>query len=162
MQAIIKLFFTLIIVLFLKAPAWCHGVDGYITPAEGYLVTAQYDDGEPMSYASVEIKSLDAEIPFQAARTDRNGRIMFKPDRKGNWQVVVQDEMGHRLALDLTVEKEEEERKTNLVDTNTAAAGTQGLSRRTMGTIAGLSVIFGLAGIIYGFKSHGSGKRKIS
>ena len=28
-----------------------------VEPVEGYCITAMYDDGEPMSYAAVEIKA---------------------------------------------------------------------------------------------------------
>lgn len=152
MRLVLKFFNAFIITMISGSVAWCHGVDGDIIPSEGYLVTALYDDGEPMSYAEVEIRSSDSNIPFQAGRTDRNGRIMFKPDGKGNWQVVIKDDMGHRLALDLTVKEDKKDARSP--EMNRVVKEQKGLSQRTMGIITGLSVIFGVTGTLYGLKSR--------
>ena len=148
---VIPIFFSLFIVLLICSPfAWCHGVKGRITQTKGYLVTAEYDDGEPMSYSELEIKSSYSDLPFQTGRTDRNGCIMFKPDRPGKWQVVVNDGMGHRMALDLEVEQEENDSQ-NVEVLPQSASGT---SNRMLTAITGLSVIFGLSGIVFGFKAR--------
>jgi len=65
-----------------------------------------------MSYARVKISAPGAKLTFQSGRTDRNGRFCFFPDTPGDWKVVVDDEMGHRLEVMVPVNKSME-LKTN-------------------------------------------------
>lgn len=81
---------------------YAHGVEGKVREG-GITVTAVYDSGEPMSYARVKISAPQAELTFQSGRTDRNGRFCFFPDMEGEWEIVVDDEMGHRLELKVPV-----------------------------------------------------------
>ncbi|MDA8139966.1 MAG: carboxypeptidase-like regulatory domain-containing protein [Desulfobacteraceae bacterium] len=126
--------------------AWCHGVDGAITPANGYMVTVRYDDGEPMSYAEVKIQAPDNNLAFQTGRTDRNGRWMFQPDRPGRWEVEVKDGMGHRTKLTVAVSEE------NLETASVAPTATAPPHSRGFATVTGLAVLFGLAGWSYGWR----------
>jgi nickel transport protein len=127
-----------------------HGVDGYVEREEGYCVTAQYDDGEPMSYAAVEIKAPDSDIVFQKGRADRNGRFMFQPDGPGRWRAVVQDGMGHRLALDAQVDE-----ASGAPETVHAGMPANGARPGRLGNIlTGLGVIFGLCGFLYGWRAR--------
>jgi nickel transport protein len=132
------------------SPCRAHGVDGTVERAEGYCATAQYDDGEPMSYAAVEIKAPDSKIGFQKGRTDRNGRFMFQPDAPGRWQAVVQDGMGHRLVLDVEVGKDPGAQ--DKVNAGVSAAGA--LPGRIGNILTGLGVIFGLCGFLYGWRAR--------
>jgi len=131
-------------VMMLPAAGLCHGVDGAIAAAQGYLVTVVYDDGDPMSYAAVEIKGPDAGPAFQTGRTDRNGRIMFLPDRTGSWQVVVKDGVGHMVSLDLDVADIDEAAALS------ASSSRQSGGRGVGGIVAGLSFLFGATGFLYG------------
>ena len=138
-------------VMMLTAPSCrAHGVYGAVERTEGYCVTAQYDDGEPMSYAAVEIQAPDSKIAFQKARTDRNGRFMFQPDAPGHWQAIVQDGMGHRLALDAEVGKDPG--VSEKVHADMPAAGA--LPGRLGNIITGLAIIFGLCGFFYGWRAR--------
>lgn len=128
------------------SPCRAHGVDGAIERAEGFCVTSRYDDGEPMSYAAVEIKAPDSKIGFQNGRTDRNGRFMFKPDAPGRWQTIVQDGMGHRLAFD--VEVGEDPGAMERVHAGKTATGPVPGHFRNI--LTGLAIIFGLCGMLYG------------
>jgi nickel transport protein len=150
MKFIPLLISCLIFVLLTTATCWSHGVDGHIEQTVGYCVTARYDDGEPMSYAAVEISAPDAEIGFQTGRTDRNGCFMFRPEVQGKWNVVVNDGMGHRLALPLELGA-----GSNATGTNDAvvSAPVQSVSRPVK-IITGLCIIFGLYGILYGWKAR--------
>ncbi len=140
--------YTMAIVLFWAASGWTHGVDGAIAPAEGYLLTVRYDDGEPMSYAEAKIHAPDAAPAFQTGRTDRNGRLMFHPDAPGNWRVDVKDGMGHQATLAVAVGAD---------SLKTAPAGPP-QTRRPMGRgsaiLNGLAIIFGLTGLCYGWRSR--------
>ena len=127
-----------------------HGVDGYVQSANGYCITAMYDDGEPMSYAAVEITAPDSKIQFQTGRTDRNGCFMVRPDLPGPWQAVVKDAMGHRLALDMEVAAETE--TPDKADPQPVKAAG-GMTRPTQ-IVVGLSVITGLCGFLYGWRAR--------
>jgi nickel transport protein len=127
-----------------------HGTEGAVERSEGYCVTAQYDDGEAMSYAAVEIKAPDSDLAFQKGRTDRNGHFMFRPDGAGRWQAIVQDGMGHRLALDVEVAGEPGALQSTQV--GMPAAGV--VSGRFGNIFTGLSVIFGLCGFFYGWRAR--------
>jgi len=64
------------------------------------VLSAVYGGSEPAAFCQVSVRSpskLGAE--FQTGRTDARGRFAFVPDSPGDWSVVVDDEMGHRLEL---------------------------------------------------------------
>jgi len=96
--------YALFLVLFGLLPSLCnaHGAKGTVRDG-GITVRAVYDTGEPMSYAKVKISAPQAELTFQSGRTDRNGRFCFFPDIAGEWKVIVDDEIGHRLELKVPV-----------------------------------------------------------
>jgi nickel transport protein len=134
------------------ATAWSHGVEGWVERAEAWCVAAQYDDGEPMGYAAVEIKSPGSETIFQSGRTDRNGRFLFKPDGPGQWRAVVSDGMGHQVSLDIAVEGGEAAAQTT-EGVRSPVAAAEG-ANRPLKIIVGLSVIFGLCGVLYGWRAR--------
>jgi nickel transport protein len=96
--------YALFLVLFGLLPSLgnAHGAKGTVRDG-GIIVSAVYDSGEPMSYAKVKISAPQAELTFQSGRTDRNGRFCFFPDMAGEWKVIVDDEIGHRLELKVPV-----------------------------------------------------------
>jgi nickel transport protein len=120
---------------------YAHGVQGSVEKG-GLAVTARYDTGEVMSYAKVRVSAPSARLPFQTGRTDRNGRFCFRPDAAGIWKVVVDDETGHRLEVEVPVNED-----LALSDQQPGRKGDQtGLSRFEK-ALMGLSIIFGLAGL---------------
>jgi nickel transport protein len=98
---------------------------------------AEYDDGEPMSYAKVTIASPGADLPFQSGRSDKNGRFCFFPDAEGQWEVVAEDEMGHRLEVNVPVDDQLTVQRVN----NGTDNEPNGLSR-TQKAIMGVCIIF--------------------
>jgi nickel transport protein len=134
------------------ALAWGHGTGGTIRKTEGILVSAEYDDGEPMSYAVFEITGPEDSMLFQKGRTDRNGAFMFFPDKNGRWQIVVQDRIGHRLALETEVTGQ----KDDMAQTEPRKENGSAVSRRGS-IIAGISIIFGVCGFVYGWKARRNG-----
>jgi nickel transport protein len=103
-----------------------------------------------MSYAAVEIKAPNSKIVFQKGRTDRNGLFMFQPDTSGRWQAIVQDGMGHRLALDAEVGKDPG--APEKVHATVPATGA--MPGRFGNIITGLAIIFGLCGFFYGWRAR--------
>jgi nickel transport protein len=134
--------------IFSITEGWSHGTQGDVIPSDGYLVTAEYDDGEPMNYAEIKIKSPDSDVPFQTGRTDLLGHFLFKPDRPGKWEIEVLDGMGHRLALEVLVDENNEENAISIKND---------LENRDIKpfwkAVVGVSIIFGFFGLWYGWKA---------
>jgi len=138
-----------ILILLIAGQGWAHGVRGVIDPRQAACILAEYDDGEPMSYARVEIMAPGSKLPFQSGRTDRNGRFCFLPDVPGNWQLDTSDAMGHKLRISSTVDE-------NMIP---SAGDETGMNRggpgaRSIRIVDGLAVIFGSAGILAWWRSR--------
>jgi len=121
-----------------------HGVRGRISSGKGMLVQIEYDDGEPMSYSSIEIFDSEKKLPFQSGRTDRNGRFLFYPDKMGDWKVVVNDGLGHRIALTANCSK-----AFNLKKTDEPETRSNSFLLRSERALMGISIILGLCGILF-------------
>lgn len=142
---------TLILVLTGAKASQAHGTHGYSDPASsGVRIVAAYDDGEPMRYCKVEITAPDTEIAFQSGYTDRNGLFLFAPDQPGRWRIAVHDGMGHRLSISHEAAESSQENHTNQ-KTGQAEVLPTGLSR-CQSVLAGLGIIFGASGWIYGLR----------
>jgi nickel transport protein len=138
-------------VIFLLPPViYAHGVMGKID-AGGVVVSAEYDTGEPMSYAKVKISAPGARLTFQSGRTDRNGRFCFFPDGPGDWKVVVDDEMGHRLEVMVPVN----EALVFQANQERGEASETSLSR-CQKALMGISIIFGISGILFWWRGRKS------
>ena len=125
--------------------ARAHGVKGRISSG-GIVVTTEYDTGEPMSYARVKISAPAAKLTFQSGRTDRNGRFCFFPDAAGDWDVVVDDEMGHRLEIMVPVNG------TKLKTDQRHGSRAEGSLSRYEKVLMGIAFIFGISGILFWWK----------
>ncbi len=122
--------------------AGAHGVFHQVTRSEAVLVTAEYDDGDPMSYAEVKIHPPgDGKIAHQTGRTDRNGCFAFVPDVQGQWRVTIDGGMGHVVEAVVTVDEAFHVRRED---------GDRRNFPKWQGIAVGLGIIFGLCGIIYG------------
>ncbi len=143
------------VILLLPLPLHAHGVMGTVGSG-GMVVTAQYNTGEAMSYARVNISAPGARLTFQSGRTDRNGRFCFFPDGPGDWKVIVDDEMGHRLEVMVPVD----ETLTLQANQQREVADEISLSRYEK-TLMGISIIFGIFGTILGWKGYKNRKPDI-
>ncbi|MCU0589825.1 MAG: DUF4198 domain-containing protein [Syntrophobacteraceae bacterium] len=135
----------LVSVLALPLTAWSHGAFHHVTWKEAVVITAEYDDGEPMSYAEVRIHPpAEAKAAHQVGHMDRRGRFAFVPDAPGQWRITIDGGMGHLVEASVSVNE---------------AHGLQGdpeggrPSSRWQGIAAGLGVIFGLSGILYSLRA---------
>ncbi len=73
-----------------------HGITRTIDQGKSMVVTALYDDGEPISYASVKVFAPGkGDVEYQNGRTDKNGRFAFVPSEAGDWLVRLDDGNGH-------------------------------------------------------------------
>ena len=126
--------------------AWTHGVRGRITSEAGILVEAEYDDGDPMSYSAVEVSNLKEKLPFQTGRTDRNGKFLFLPDKSGDWKVVINDGMGHRLVVKTSIDESINLNKSSGQSDSITDGGS--LSRYEK-VLMGITMIFGIFGFLF-------------
>jgi len=143
--------FSLAMILSLPSLLCAHGVSGKIDTG-GFVITAEYDTGDPISYAMVKISAPGAKLTFQSGRTDRNGRFCFFPDMPGEWKVVVDDEMGHRLEVPVSV-NEAMKLKTDEQAGRSARSSLSKYDRALMG----ICIIFGISGVLFlwrGKKEH--------
>jgi len=125
-----------------------HGVTSKVDTG-GIVVSAMYDTGEAMDYARVTISAPGANLKFQSGRTDRNGRFCFFPDVSGDWKVVVDDEMGHRLEVNVTVDE------TMVLRANPENGNARpGFLTRCEKAVMGVSIIFGISGILFWWKGR--------
>ena len=151
MKFITLAIFYLALTLFSAHISWAHGVSGVISEKKALLVTAEYDDGEPMSYGAVEILNLKEKLPFQSGRTDRNGRFLFLPDRAGEWQVTIKDGMGHQVIISTIVN---ENMAIGMDEKQNHGAVHGGSFPRYERILMGLSFIFGIFGFLFWWKGR--------
>ncbi len=143
-------FYACAVFFLLSFQIHAHGVKGKVESG-GIVVIAEYDTGDPMSYARVKISAPGAKLIFQSGRTDRNGRFCFFPDTKGEWKVAVDDEIGHRLEVPVSV-NEAMKLKTDQQPGKSAGNFLSKYERAIMG----ICIIFGIFGVLFLWK----GKRK--
>jgi len=135
----------IILFLFFFAPynLFAHGVVYEVKEGKTVIIKAAYDDGEPMSYAEVKIFSPDnKDIEHQNGRTDKNGCFAFLPDQIGEWKVIINDGMGHGVVTEVEVKE--------AMKIETTAKGWP----RWQKLITGISVIWGLMGLIFYLKAR--------
>jgi nickel transport protein len=92
--------------LLLPAAASAHGVEIYDETGQAGARTVRfmYSTGESMLFASVKVyppSTPDATV--QESMTDRDGYFSFVPFENGPWRLTVEDGMGHKGEITLTV-----------------------------------------------------------
>lgn len=116
---------------------YAHGIE-YSLSSGGIVVQASFDDHQPAKGLSVAVFAPDLSEKFQTGRTDLNGRFVFSPDRPGEWEILVFDQMGHRLEIKvpideaMKVEGKIEEKAIPLY----------------LRIIIGIAIIFGITGLV--------------
>jgi len=109
------------------------------------VVRAQYGGSEPVAFVKVSVLApAGSPAEYQNGLTDRNGQFSFVPDGPGVWRILVDDEEGHRRELTVSVPSPFEG----------AAASTAPAPDRWMRLLTGLSLMVGLTGFLYGWKSR--------
>ncbi|MBN1826556.1 MAG: hypothetical protein JW958_09830 [Candidatus Eisenbacteria bacterium] len=139
----------ILVALFLAAafPAAAHEVLHEETTGDATIVRFHYADGTPFSYESYEVYRAGERIPYQTGFTDAEGRVVFLPDREGEWRVRVFSEDGHGGEMTLTAGGGEAPR-----------AGRPAVDRYAR-LLAGLGFLFGLFGLISLFYRGRSARR---
>jgi nickel transport protein len=144
-----------LIVLATSGMAYAHGMSHEVTKKEAVMIAAEYDDGEPVSYAEVKIYSPEGgRVEYQNGRTDKKGRFAFLPDRAGEWKINIDGGMGHFKSTVFVVDEAMDIRMKE---------NTGRTCPRWQAVVTGISIIFGLFGLIslcYGSSSLGQPKKQ--
>ena len=130
-----------LVLLWLAAlPAWAHSVDYQVDPVQAVAVTVRFSDDEPASYSEYELLGPGQDIPFQTGRSDRLGRVVFAPDRAGEWTLKVKADSSHGLhGVTLSVQ----------VDANQVVTGySRPLVARYTKLLVGVGALLGLFGLV--------------
>jgi len=143
---------TLITTLFFLIPfiIYGHGMTTHITFSSPVIITtSNYESGDPVSYAEVLVYSPnDAEIEYQNGRSDGSGIFAFVPNCVGKWLFVIDDEMGHRVKVEIHIEMNFFEKK-NISSQYYWLEAVPIIYK----LIFGLGIIFGITGIFYWIKA---------
>ena len=133
--------------LLLLIPATLAAHDLQVTfqrSGSAVIVENRYAGTEAAAYAAVEVFSPNgATQEFQNGRTDALGRFSFVPDRDGEWRYVVDDEIGHRVEMKIPV--------------GDASFQSSGVRSPWLTLLAGLGIIVGVTGGLYGWKARRQG-----
>ena len=123
-------------------------------------VHSYFSKDAPLGDASVEIFSPGNEEAFQKGHTDKQGFFTFRPNDSGTWKVTVDDGMGHFDQVTVNVsgkffidEEPTKEEEPTVVDDDKPEETKQAEIPLVYRIIFGLSIIFGLTGILYGIKA---------
>lgn len=85
--------------------AFAHELQREVTIGRAVVIRLYYADGTAFAHERYEIFREDDDISYQVGRTDALGRVVFVPDRKGEWRVRVFSEEGH--GVDFTIDTDE-------------------------------------------------------
>ena len=113
-----------------------HEVDHQVTRADAVVVALQYADGSPFAYEQYEVLPPGETVPFQTGRCDAQGRVVFLPDRPGDWRVKASSEDGHGAELTVAVDA-----------VGSAAARPRSLWERSSRLVTGIALLFGIFGL---------------
>lgn len=116
--------------------AGAHEVDHQVTRADAVVVSLQYADGSPFAYEQYEVLPPGETVPFQTGRCDAQGRVVFLPDRPGDWRVKASSEDGHGAELTVAVDA-----------VGGAAARPRSLWERSSRLVTGVALLFGIFGL---------------
>ena len=136
-------------ILLVSSPALAHTVDYQIDGKQSVVVTVRLAE-DPASYSEYELFPPDsAETPFQLGRSDAHGRIVFVPDKPGLWRLKVSADSQHGLhgkEIEITVDEQ-----------MVAQLDTRPLVSTHTRLVVGVSILFGLFGLISLLRSKKSG-----
>lgn len=101
-------FFACVWMMVMPLCVLAHGTDYRLIDKKTVVAEFFYSDKTPMQYAEILIFSpANDKIEFQNGRTDQNGRFAFLAETPGNWQVKVNDGMGHAVHATVAVKRPE-------------------------------------------------------
>ena len=131
----------------LPGQALAHDLRHQIDEAAAVSVRFFFADGKDFSFESYEVYRAGEEVPFQVGRTDQKGRVVFLPDRAGTWRIKAFSEDGHGADLSFSTGAK-----------GVGGDASQPLLERHLRIVVGVSVIFGLFGLVSLLMRRGGGR----
>lgn len=126
-----------LLALLAALPARAHEVAHTVTRGDAVVIALEYADGSPFAYEQYELTPPGEALPFQTGRTDALGRVVFLPDRVGEWRLSASSEDGHGASLTVNVDA-----------VGAAAAKPRSLWERGSKLVTGVALLFGLFGLL--------------
>jgi nickel transport protein len=117
--------------------AHAHDLQHSIDERTAVSVKLLFADGSDFDFESYEVYRAGDEIPYQVGRTDAQGRVVFLPDRAGTWRIKAFSEDGHGADFSFTTGAMNDIQEAN-----------KPFLERHLRIIAGVSVIFGVFGLV--------------
>ncbi len=104
----------LIFILAISNFVFAHQIQVEIKNEKAVVIRLYYPDGTPFAYEKFEIYSPDnKKIPFQVGRTDKLGRIIFLPNKSGQWRVKAISQDGHGIDKEIYINENSYVRENN-------------------------------------------------
>jgi len=127
----------LIFLFFFVGTCYGHGLQHEVVSSKAVVVSYYFSDGERFAYESYEVYPPEAKIPTQTGRTDSKGRLIFLPDKPGEWLIKVSADDGHGLSFSVAIDEDA-----------VVSDAQKPLSTRFPGAIAGLGYVLGIFGLL--------------
>jgi len=137
----------LVLCAWLPGQAVAHDLQHQIGEGAAVSVRLFFANGSDFAFESYEVYRAGDEIPFQVGRTDLQGRVVFLPDRAGTWRIKAFSEDGHGADFSFTTGARGGVRDAN-----------QPFLERHLRVVVGVSVIFGVFGLVNLFTRRGGRK----
>jgi len=104
---------------------------------EAVVVAFSFGGESDFSYQAYEVYAPKSDVPFAVGRTDKRSRVVFIPDRQGEWMVKVMSEDGHGAEVKVMVDKD-----------FGVKAYSQSFFEKFQKLFVGIALIFGIFGIL--------------
>ncbi|MBS4013526.1 MAG: hypothetical protein KGZ97_07165 [Bacteroidetes bacterium] len=165
---------TLLVLLF-STLAMAHSIRVDVNiQSPTVTIYAGFSKIKPIANAKVEVFAPETETPYQLGQTDINGNFAFLPNAYGEWRIKIDDEMGHVRNTKINIPKEffttdDSEHETDIksiskvikIETEEEIETSHHHSHNAITEIPiiykaifGLALIFGITGILYGYKAN--------
>jgi nickel transport protein len=131
-----KSFYCLLLALLaIPGVVQAHGTVTRTSAAEATVVTITHDDGDAVAGARFDVFPPDSDTAFLSGATDARGRVVFLPDRAGNWRVRIATPDGHGADVQVAIDQ------SRLVAAVPPPRGSGGV-------VMGFCVLFGIFGVV--------------
>jgi len=137
MRRLIRLFLAACTLFAWAGTASAHDLHSSVGTGEAVVVKLYFIDDTPFSFEAYEIFREGESVPYQVGRSDALGRVVFLPDRAGEWRVKAISEDGHGVDVILYTD---EQARVELRDTS--------VFERYGSILAGVALILGIFGFL--------------
>lgn len=139
-------------VLLLAQVCLAHTVDCQIDRGTAVVITVRLGDDDA-SYSEYEVFApSENETPFQLGRTDAKGRLAFLPSETGTWRVKVAADSQHGL--------HGKEMNVEVSPDMTVEISSRPMVAKHTRLVVGISILFGVFGLLSLFRSRSGSKAK--